>query len=256
MDAVADLDGSDRAIRGAGTGESVWLPWLASFAAPRLLLPSRPFRLVVVAPHPDDEVLACGGWIADHARRGGAVTVLAVTDGEASHAADPLRQPRLAATRRLESERGLARLGVRLDTSRAGLVRLGLPDGEVARHASAIGRALHLLLQPGDAVVTTWRFDGHPDHEATGAAASRACEVAGIRCLEAPVWMWHWSAPADARIPWDRLRSVPLSPWAREAKANALRAHASQMAPRATESPVLGEAIVQRADRDVEYYFA
>jgi LmbE family N-acetylglucosaminyl deacetylase len=40
-----------------------------------------PRRVLVVAPHPDDEVLGCGGMIAWHAARGDAVAVLELTDG-------------------------------------------------------------------------------------------------------------------------------------------------------------------------------
>ena len=43
-------------------------------------------RVVVVAPHPDDEVLAAGGLMRWMACRGREVLVVGVTDGEASHA--------------------------------------------------------------------------------------------------------------------------------------------------------------------------
>ena len=76
-------------IEGEGTSGRVWQAWLPALACADMahvagLLPAQ--RLVVVAPHPDDEVLACGALIAMHARQGGEVLVVAVTDGEASHA--------------------------------------------------------------------------------------------------------------------------------------------------------------------------
>ena len=46
-------------------------------------LEDRPF--VVVAPHPDDESLACGGLIADACRQGLRGTVVIVSDGVGSH---------------------------------------------------------------------------------------------------------------------------------------------------------------------------
>lgn len=78
-----------RRIEGEGTSEPTWQRWLAATPCSELsmaqaLAPSQ--RLVVVAPHPDDEVLACGALVAVHAARGGEVVFVAVTDGEASHA--------------------------------------------------------------------------------------------------------------------------------------------------------------------------
>jgi LmbE family N-acetylglucosaminyl deacetylase len=42
-----------------------------------------PSRVLVFAPHPDDEVLGCGGALALHARRGDHVRVVVVSDGGA-----------------------------------------------------------------------------------------------------------------------------------------------------------------------------
>ncbi|HEX7831953.1 MAG TPA: PIG-L family deacetylase, partial [Thermoanaerobaculia bacterium] len=58
-------------------------------------------RLLVFAPHPDDEVIACGGLIAQHRREKRTVRVVIATDG--AGAGD-------AATREDESRRGLAKL--------------------------------------------------------------------------------------------------------------------------------------------------
>ncbi len=71
--------------------ESVWLAFLAG----PTVTAWRPdtARVVVVAPHPDDEVFALGGFIHDVAARGGAVTIVAVTDGEAAHAGQTPPRP-------------------------------------------------------------------------------------------------------------------------------------------------------------------
>ena len=69
---------------------------------------ARPRRAVVVAPHPDDEVLGAGGLVRVLAGSGTAVRILAVTDGEASHPGAPAT---LAARRREESRTALHRLG-------------------------------------------------------------------------------------------------------------------------------------------------
>ncbi|HEX8616971.1 MAG TPA: PIG-L family deacetylase [Thermoanaerobaculia bacterium] len=59
-------------------------------------------RLLVLAPHPDDEVIGCGGLVAQHFRERRAVRIVVATDGSAAGE---------AATREEESRRGVAVLG-------------------------------------------------------------------------------------------------------------------------------------------------
>jgi len=240
-----------------GTPEAVWDAWpgldaVELFSIEKWIHPMA--RLVVVAPHPDDEILACGGLMSLHARRGGQCLVVAVTDGEASHGEDlRWRVKQLGETRRAERVRGLAQLGC----AETEVHRLGLPDSHVASHMESLQSELAQVVQWGDIVVTTWRLDGHPDHEACGAAAARVC--AGVRCrlLEAPVWMWHWGRPADQRVPWHRMVGLQLSGEAVSRKQRAVQSHASQLLPRGdAQEPVLGQTMLDRLARRNEYFFA
>ncbi len=254
MAAVA-TDARDRRIRDEGTtAEADWLAWLAADPPPSLALDElldASQRLVVVSPHPDDEVLACGGLIALHTARGGRTAIVAVTDGEASHRGDPAwPAARLARARRAERQLGLAQLGLGAET----VTRLALPDSAVADRCAHLQDALTARLRPTDCVVATWRLDGHPDHDATGAAAAQACSQTGCRLVEAPVWMWQWSWPGDERVPWHRLRALPLPADALSSKRAALAAHATQLAARASAPAVLGPAIVARAARRADYF--
>ena len=191
--------------------------------------------------------------MAAHAANAGEILVVAVSDGEASHAGAPgWTALNLAAARRAESAEGLDRLGAR----HASVLRFGLPDGRIDRAVGELSMRLHGLLRPSDVVVTTWRFDGHPDHDATGLAAANACADAGCRLLEAPVWMWHWASPGNPRVSWRRLTGVPIGLGAGQAKRDALSAHTTQLVARdATRGPVLGAEILARAERDTEYFF-
>ena len=210
-------------------------------------------RLVVIAPHPDDEVLSCGGLVAHYCDQGGEVSVIAVTDGEASHPDSSLWNPQtLAAVRRSESIKGLHHLGV----TRVAVKRLALPDGAVGQYIGLLAQQLQMLLRLSDWVLTTWRFDGHPDHEATALATSMACCALGCSLIEAPVWMWHWAIPRERCVPWNILYRLPLSRAAFERKQEALAAHASQLdSHMRADCAVLGQMIVARAQRDCEYFF-
>ena len=248
---------AERVIRAPRTPEARWREWLAcrTVTLDELLPAQR--RFVVIAPHPDDEVLACGGLLALHAERGGDCAVIAVTDGDASHAGCAAwTPPALAAVRREESACGLSRLGVR----RESITRLALRDGEVRGSARALRDALRALVHAQDLVVSTWRLDGHPDHDATGAVAAQICTDTGAQFIEAPVWMWHWAAPEDSTVPWSRLHALALPPAAAARKAAALAQHATQLTPRdhsdgTCEGAVLDAAILERAARSAEYFF-
>lgn len=187
-------------------------------------------RLLVVAPHPDDEILACGGLLAGLASRLDNLTVVAVTDGEGSHPGSSIwSQQRLREVRRAESRVAMGRLGYQ--PKQLDWRYLHLPDGHVADQASVLYAQLLSILRPGDVVLSTWRHDGHCDHETVGEVAAAAALHADARLIEAPVWAWHWAEPEDPRLPWERARKLPLSPEQLMRKKRAIDAHQSQLHP-------------------------
>jgi LmbE family N-acetylglucosaminyl deacetylase len=181
---------------------------------------------VVVAPHPDDEVLAAGGLLRSAALAGRDLLVLALTDGGASHPGST-RWPAevLPAQRRAESAAAMLELGLPADV----LHRLGLPDGALADHESELRARLAAVIGPADVLVVPWRWDGHPDHEAAGRACAAVAEAAGTGCFEAPIWGWHWCRPDDPAFPWSRAVALPLPPDLVERKRRAVAAFVSQL---------------------------
>ena len=167
-------------LKGDGTPEDVW--W-----APGGLdtIPARdpaavrpPGRVVVVAPHPDDEVLGVGGTLAAWAPV--EVLVVAVTDGEGSHPDSPTLAPATLADRRADERRAaLEVLGIG-----ATVHRLGLPDGGVA--ADDVAAGLGAVLRHGDTVLVPVDGDGHPDHDATADGGARAAHARRGRVLALP----------------------------------------------------------------------
>jgi LmbE family N-acetylglucosaminyl deacetylase len=242
---------------GEGTPEQEWLPWLHAASIPTIaaeaLVPAGS-RALVVAPHPDDEVLAVGGLLSCLAALGREARVIAVTDGTASHPGSRRWPPAvLERIRPAETRRALALLGVALDP-----LRLGLPDGGLQAVRPMLADALIALLLPGDVVFTTWSRDGHPDHEATGRATALAATCVGATVIEVPVWAWHWSYPGDRRMPWQRARRVLLDAEASMRKRRAVRAFESQTQPDPSTGagPVLRNSTVARAARPFEVVFA
>lgn len=248
---------AERRIAGAGTTAAEWLAWpgLAAIpaVAPATLIPPGA-RTIIVAPHPDDEVLGCGGllqWLAAEQRE---VLLVAVTDGGASHPGSPLWPTRrLMAARRQETYEAWSVLG--WDAPQQ--VRAGLDDGAVARDEGRLRGLLDDMLLPGDVVVSTWRHDGHPDHEATGRAAAAACRQAGARLIEVPIWAWHWARPGDTRLPWKQARRLALAPDTLARKKSAVACYHSQLSSDSSTGrpPVIAPTVVARLTHDSEVYF-
>ncbi len=235
-------------IDGLGTPERAWRPFVDALRLPALSLAETPDRAVVVAPHPDDEILGVGGLLAMLAAAGTRVDVLAVTDGEASHPGGSVGPERLAVLREPETARALAALGVNATTQ-----RLRLPDGGREELEQPVVDALQL--EPGTWLLGPWRGDGHPDHEAVGRACATAAIRDGARLLAYPVWAWHWATPHDERVPWSRAAQVNLSPDIRSAKARAVAEFVTQVRPLGpldADAPVLAPHILERFARPYE----
>jgi LmbE family N-acetylglucosaminyl deacetylase len=129
-----------------------------------------PGPVLVVAPHPDDEILGCGGAIALHIRRGDPVHVALVTAGEVGgEGRERLAESRVAAGHLGSTE----------------VVALGAPDGAVASDAGLVMRLAAVVEAVKPIVVyAPSPFEMHPDHVATlDATAAALVGRAGIQLL-------------------------------------------------------------------------
>ena len=233
-----------------GTDERTWLGSRELAVLPPLCLP-RPRRLVVVAPHPDDEVLGAGGLLQCMDRVGVETVVVAVTDGEASHPAAGAQGYDLPTLRATEARIALERLGC----GAARIQRLGLPDGAVTHQVPELTDTLSRLLRPDDLCLTPWRSDGHPDHEATGSATIAAARRMCTPFLEYLVWTWHWTTPGSGCIPWSQCRRLDLGRRQTARKRWATYAYASQVRPRGDGAgPILADSVLRRFWRPFEVF--
>lgn len=248
------MDAVGARIEGHGPLESAWqrcdwLEALPSVEADTVLLGAR--RLVVVSPHPDDEVLACGGLMQAALAQGCAVQVVSVTDGEACYPDQPhWPVTRLRDARRRELATAMQALG--MDATH--VTALGLPDGDVGRHETDLAAHLAARLFPGDVVVAPWVRDAHPDHEATGRAACAAAASCGARALQYPVWAWHWLDPSAASGPWTNAQRVGMCTASQSRKQQAIAAFATQTGAvdGLTCDPILPDHVLARFQRSYE----
>jgi LmbE family N-acetylglucosaminyl deacetylase len=234
-------------IDAPGTDERSWAawPWLSTLPGAGLARLASVRSAVIVAAHPDDEVLGAGGLISILAAARARLRLVAVTDGERSHRGHASRAS-LARRRTAETAAALRALGARA----AEVVQLQLPDSGLADREDELTAALAPLIAGFDMCLAPWDRDMHPDHEAAGRAARRAGPQ---QLYYYPVWMWHWASPADPRVPWDRALRVPLPPRAAGRKRAAITCFRSQTEDRGHGlGPVLAPGMIAHFTRGME----
>lgn len=128
------------------------------YKANKPLTPLEPAeRVLIFAPHIDDETIGLGGTIRRYADAGAQITIAIITDGKNSNAA-PVEADALAETRKQELRSIQDLLGF------TDVRYLDYPDSEI-KHVASSERFSELIdeIQP-DTVYTTSLIDAHPDH--------------------------------------------------------------------------------------------
>lgn len=201
------------------TSTANWLdePALYPYAAVQTL-PAQ--RLLVLAPHPDDEVLGCGGLIAAMLARGAAVKVLIASDGSLGGDASLRERESVAAAQVLAGDSALLEL-----------IFWRLPDRGLASTEDLASRLEHFIVSAAsDCVLLPSPFEIHPDHRALCLAGLRAMQVAGggreLLCYEI-------GQPLMADVLVDITAQI-------ERKRAALQCFGSQLAVQAYDEQVLG----------------
>lgn len=159
-EAISTLSNVKKAVKAA-----VWHLWAMAFwvggrvAQPSAVRWDSPGnrRVLVLAPHPDDEACGCGGTILLHRSKGDDVTVAYATDGRRSRARG-LGPEEMAQCRRREAAAGARALQVNQ------VEWMGLPEGEWRKEdLRASLKDLLKRLSP-HLIYAPSRIDFHPEH--------------------------------------------------------------------------------------------
>jgi LmbE family N-acetylglucosaminyl deacetylase len=144
---------------------------------------------IFFAPHPDDEVLGCGGTIARKVVAGADVHVVIMTDGSRSHT-KWINERELASIRAREAAAAALRLGVR----EKNLTLLAYQDKKLSlRHEVALDDVRDLLrLEPVDELYIPCQYETPADHHATNTIVRSAARDVSSRAAiyEYPIWFW------------------------------------------------------------------
>ena len=140
-------------------------------------------KVLVIAPHSDDEVIGAGGTLALHQECGSDLRVLFVASDESAASETE------AARRMVEARRVADLLGFDPHF-------LGLPDTKVSLHEDELAHDLrrHIETYRPDVIICPFPGDHHRDHQATAAATIRAVNQSSfggeIWCYE--IWSTLW----------------------------------------------------------------
>jgi LmbE family N-acetylglucosaminyl deacetylase len=149
-------------------------------------------NIIVFAPHPDDETLACGGTIIKKLEEGFDVYVVVMTDGRHSHDATlGLAEPSpttIAEIRATEFREATRVLGV----NPTNLILMRFEDGKLRRHMSeAREKTVQILheVRPVE-IYMPYRDDANEDHRTTYKIVTGSVREADLlpKMYEYPVW--------------------------------------------------------------------
>ncbi len=117
--------------------------------------------ILIMAPHPDDDVIGCGGSILLHVKSGHQVHILYLTNGE--HGIGNSDPGKASSIREKEGRKAALQLGV---TSKH-LHYLKLEDGKVSQQTgnNELLQTILNSIQP-DTIYLPSFFESHPDHHA------------------------------------------------------------------------------------------
>ena len=174
----------------------------------------QPRRVLVLAPHMDDEVIGCGGLIRRWTQDGAHVRVAFLTNG----APEKMRHPDLPGLRRARRQESLRALEI-LGTGEP--IFLDLPDGELSRF-EADPQPLRDLLQQEqpDLLLVPADTEYHPDHRATYRWASAA-----LAHLDEPPTLLCYEVCGNCQP--NRVHEIDDATW--QVKLEAMQVYRTQM---------------------------
>jgi len=195
-----------------------------------------PRRALIVAPHPDDEVIGCGGLIARLVDDGRAPHVVVMTGGEGSHrgCCDTPSEDIVKARRGL-TRKALFILGVPEEN----IHELNFPDGKISLAESAEVVQLKAVIAniapslagrdgEGFSVFVPHWGEGWPDH-VNAAKIIKNIMPSTTEVWEYCVWMWYYNVWRG--LDWRNAAVLRMTPWEHELKLKAMVAYTKPLAP-------------------------
>lgn len=208
-------------------------------------------KTVIIAPHPDDEVIGCAGLIQALVERGTPPHVIILTGGEGSHrgCCNTSAEEIIAARHQL-TLKAAATLGL----PESHFHCLHYPDGGVALEHPETERLrqLLLLLAP-DALFVPHRGEGWSDHLQAAEITKHLLRGHNVSIYEYCVWMWYYNV---WRLDFRQARVLRMSRVQHRRKLQTIDEYVTPLAPCGKPwSGVLPKPFLKAARWSRELYF-
>lgn len=148
-------------------------------------------RILILAPHPDDEVFGCSGLIQQQISAGKEVYIIFMTRGESSHkGCCNIEQNELISERAKLTDKALKLLNVSKDN----IYRLSYPDGSLCYESVETEKLKDLIstIRP-DAIFVPHSGEGWNDHIETQNIAKKLINDKNIELYAYCVWFWYYN---------------------------------------------------------------
>lgn len=184
-------------------------------------------QTIIVAPHPDDEVIGCGGLISRLISNGITPHIIIMTGGEKSHSnCCSLKDEEIKAARRQLTCNALHILGIPSDH----IHELNFPDGEISpndlRNITELRQIINKL-SPNNILVPHWG-EGWPDH-VNSAQIIKKIAPANCQIWEYCVWVWYYNVWRG--LNWENASVLKMSKKERILKIKAMETYTAPLAP-------------------------
>ena len=211
--------------------------------------------LVVLAPHPDDEIFGCAGLIQAARTLRMSIYTYVLTDGERCFGELPKNTLQHVRNRRRQESLRAARM---LDIAPPQFLDWG--DGQLMQRQRTLRRLLQRHASPRVICAAPWHLDGHPDHEAVGEVVHDMAQQGCLQALLYPVWALVDTPRKEVLLNSPHLCTLELTHSFQMRKRHASEIFHSQiqaprLAPAAFEQPLVNRQQLQAFNAHQEYYW-
>ena len=207
---------------------------------------------LIIAPHPDDEVLGCAGLIEQCVQSNLDVYVCILTGGEASHkgccniSQDTLKAERRKLARTINLELGLPE---------ENLLLLNFSDGQISSQSPEVStlRSVIKRINAARIYIPHQKGEGWSDHIEAGNIVKELIKDTTIQLYEYCVWFWFYNV---WKLDWDNAYLIRMNGEEHQRKLKAIHDYVTPAAPCGNPySGVLPKVFIKGSMWKNELYF-
>lgn len=210
-------------------------------------------NVLIVSPHPDDEILGCGALIKKMNAEGKSVSIVFLTKGE--NTTNKIDKEKLITERKKLALSALQYVGQPLEK----VFFLDYEDGKVNSSNPETLKLKELIEQINPkAIFVTHKYEGWNDHVQANSIISKIAFEKKIKAFEYCVWFWY-TMPFNKifDIKWVNARHIQMNRKDRKFKISAINIYTKEREPLTCiqYSGALPKILIKSCGWSQEFYF-